>query len=230
MRGLRISTLAATFLLASASLTLAGPQDGLIPLDEYTSTKARNLAVAYQGELLKLSEHIYHCLPWLGVVKNGIGFPHPKGADGDDRYLSVWVNIDQAEDPRFGALPLPRRTSAMFSRYGMYLLKRMSQFTDITADTNVQGFSVVLSWLKPGSLNDSQPVMETLALFVDKPSLGDFLAQRIKTSEFTERAKYNVFDGKTLIGRVPLEVWEDNFNSTFKLKNYEVEKGQHCST
>jgi hypothetical protein len=228
MKGLRIGTLAAGLLLASASLAAAGPQDGLIPLDEYTSAKAKSLAVTHQAELLKLSEYIYHCLPWLGVVKNGIGFPHPKGADGDDRYLSVWVNVDQTEDPRFGALPLPSRASAMFSRYGMYLLRQMSQFTDIEADTNVQGFSVVLTWMKPGTANASQPVMETLALFVDKPSLSDFLAQRIGTSAFTERATYKVFDGKTLIGRVPLEVWEDNFNSTFKLKNYEVEKGQHC--
>ena len=225
---LRIGALAALFLLASASPALAGPQDGLIPLDEYSTAKARALAIAHQAELLKLSAHIYHCLPWLGVVKNGIGFPHPKGAEGDDRYLSVWVNIDQTEDPRFGALPVPRRASAMFSRYGMHLLKRMTQLTAITSDSNVQGFSVVLRWLKPGSSSASQPVTETLALFVDKPSLADFLAQRIGTSDFTERAKYNVFDGKMLVGRVPLEIWEDNFNSTFKLKNYEVEKGQQC--
>jgi len=31
-----------------------------------------------------------------------------------------------------------------------------------------------------------------------------------------------------LVGRVPLDVWEDNFNSTFKLKNYELEKGKKC--
>ena len=224
----RICALAALLLLASAGPALAGPQDGLIPLAEYSTAKARALAIAHQAELLKLSAHIYHCLPWLGVVKNGIGFPHPKGAEGDDRYLSVWVNIDQTEDARFGALPLSRRASAMFSRYGMYLLKRMTQFTDIAADGNVQGFSVILGWLKPGGASASQPVIETLALFVDKPSLGDFLAQRIGTSDFTERAKYNVFDGKMLVGRVPLEIWEDNFNSTFKLKNYELEKGQQC--
>jgi hypothetical protein len=226
---LRVGPLAAALVLVCASSALAGPQDGLIPVNQYTSAKAKELAVAHQTELLKLSEYIYHCLPWLGVVKNGIGFPHPKGADGDDRYLSVWVNIDQEEDPRFGALTMPRRASAMFSRYGVFLLRRMTRFNDITTDTNVQGFSVVLSWLKPGSLdNGSRPVMETLALFVDKPSLDDFLAKRIKASDFTERAKYNLFDGKTLVGRVPLEVWEDNFNSTFKLKNYEIEKGQHC--
>jgi hypothetical protein len=229
MGRLRVGALAAASVLVCASSTLAGPQDALIPLNQYTSAKAKELAVAHQTELLKLSEYIYHCLPWLGVVKNGIGFPHPKGADADDRYLSVWVNIDQGEDPRFGAMPLQRRASAMFSRYGVFLLRRMTQFNDITTDANVQGFSVVLSWLKPGSLdNGAQPVMETLALFVDKPSLDDFLAQRINASDFTERAKYKLFDGKTPVGRVPLDVWEDNFNYTFKLKNYEVEKGQHC--
>ena len=229
MGRLRVGALAAALLLVCANSSLAGPQDGLIPLKEYTSAKAKELAIAHQAQLLRLSEYIYHCLPWLGVVKNGIGFPHPKGADGDDRYLSVWVNIDQNEDPRFGALAPSARASAMFSRYGVFLLRRMTEFNDIAADTNVQGFSVVLSWLKPGSLdNGPRPVMETLALFVDKPSLDDFLAQRIKASDFTERAKYNLFDGKTPVGRVPLDVWEDNFNSTFKLKNYEVEKGQHC--
>ncbi len=45
---------------------------------------------------------------------------------------------------------------------------------------------------------------------------------------FAERANYNVFEGKTPAGRVPLEVWEDNFNTTFKLKNYVLAKGQQC--
>ena len=229
MARLHVATLAAALLLGFAAPVLAGPREGLIPVADYTTAKGRDLAVTHQVELLKFSEHIYHCLPWLGVVKNGIGFPHPKGADGDDRYLSVWVNIDQTEDARFGMLPLSRRVSAMFSRYGMYLLKQMSQLNDIASDSNVHGFSVILSWLKPGSLDASQPVMETLALFVDKPSLGDFLSQRIETSDFTTRATYNVFDGKTPLGRVtPLDIWEDNFNSTFKLKGYVLEKGQHC--
>lgn len=225
---MRISTLAALLLVAVAWPAFAGPQEGLIPLGDYTTAKAKDLAVAHQAELLKLSEQIYHCLPWLAVVKKGIGFPHPKGADGDDRYLSVWVNIDQTEDPRFEAMPLERRVSAMFSRYGVHLLKRMSQYPDIQSDSNVQGFMVVLGWMKPGSLNLPQPITETIALFVDKASLRDFLAQRMGATDFTERAKYNVFDGKTLVGRVPLEIWEDNFNSTYKLKGYEVEKGQQC--
>jgi len=37
-----------------------------------------------------------------------------------------------------------------------------------------------------------------------------------------------VFEGKDPMGRVSLDVWEDNFNSTFKLKNYVLAKGQKC--
>jgi len=225
---LRFVISAVVLVLATAGPVLAGPSDVLIPLDQYTTAKAKNLATVHQRELLKFSEYIYHCLPWLAVVKNGIGFPHPKGAEGDDRYLSVWVNVDQTEDPSFEAMPLPRRASAMFSRYGVHLLKRMTQYSEITSDNDVQGFLVVLSWLKPGTANDKSPTTETIALFVDKPTVDDFLAKRIESSAFTERAKYNVFDGKTLVGRVPLEIWEDNFNSTYKLKNYVVEEGQHC--
>ena len=225
----RIATLAVALLLGSTVPALAaGPQDGIIPLGEYSTAKARSLAQTHQTELLRLAENIYHCLPWMGVVKNGIGFPHPNGAAADDRYLSVWVSIDQAEDPRFGTLTLPQRVSAMFSRYGVDLLRRMSQFTDVASDVDVQGFTVILSWLKPGSANASQPVNETIALYVDKPTAADFLAQRVAASEFAEKATFNVFDGKTKVGRVRLDIVEDNFNSTFKLKGYVLEKGQHC--
>ncbi len=226
---LRTATFAVALLLGSTAPTAAaGPQDGIIPLGEYSTPKARSLAEAHKAELLRLAEHIYHCLPWMGVVKNGIGFPHPNGSAGDDRYLSVWVAIDQAEDPRFGTLTLPQRVSAMFSRYGVDLLRRMTQYTDVVPDTNVQGFTVILSWLKPGSANASQPINETVALFVDKAILTEFLAQRVAATEFAEKATFNVFDGKTKIGRVQLDIAEDNFNSTYKLKGYELAKGQKC--
>ena len=116
--------------------------------------------------------------------------------------------------------------SAMFSRYGVDLLRRMVEMSGVAGDPNVSGFSVVLSWLKPG--NAPQPVTETLAFFVDKATLREFLTKRLAAAEFTSRAQFNVFEGKNLVGRVPLDVWEDNFNSTFKLKNYELAKGQKC--
>lgn len=224
----RVAILAVALLLGSAvSAKAAGPQDAIIPIGEYSTTKGRGLAEAHKAELLKLSEHVYHCLPWLAVVKNGIGFPHPNDAKADDRYLSLWVSIDQAEDPRFGAFTLPQRVSAMFSRYGVDLLRRMTKLTDVQSDTNVQGFTVILSWVKPGTATTT-PINETIALFADKPVVADFLAQRLPAAEFAEKATFNVFDGKTKIGRVQLDIVQDDFNSTFKLKGYELAKGQSC--
>lgn len=214
--------------LGLAGSVLALPEDGVAPVQQYTSAKAKRLATTFNPQLLKFSEHVYHCLPWVGVAKDGIGFRQPKGVETDDRYLSVWISIDQADDGRFAALPLDRRVSAMFSRYGVDMLRRMSQIPGVGADSDVDGYAVVLSWLKPDSLKTPQPVTETIALFIDKTSLREFLGNRMPGPAFADRARFNVFEGKTLVGRVPLEVWEDNFNTTFKLKNYVLAKGQQC--
>lgn len=223
-----VVALAGSLVLGVAASGLARPEDGVAPIEQYTSAKARRLAVTYNPQLIKFSEHVYHCIPWVGVVKDGIGFRQPKGVETDDRYLSVWISIDQADDGRFAALPLERRVSAMFSRYGVDMLRRMNQIPGLGSDADVDGFAIVLSWLKPDSLKTSQPITETIALFVDKTTLADFLNKRLPGPAFADRARFNVFEGKDLVGRVPLELWEDNFNSTFKLKNYVLEKGQKC--
>jgi hypothetical protein len=229
MRAWAIAALAASVLLGAAASGLALPEDGIAPIEQYTSAKARRLASTYNAQLLKFSEQVYHCLPWVGVVKAGIGFRQPKGVEADDRYLSVWISIDQADDGgAFAALTLERRVSAMFSRYGVDFLRRESQIPGVAADPDVTGFAIVLSWLKPDSAKMPQPVTETLALFVDKGTLAEFLNKKLSAASFADRARFNVFEGKELVGRVPLEVWEDNFNSTFKLKNYVLEKGQKC--
>jgi hypothetical protein len=207
----------------------AAADEAIMGIDQYKTPKARTLATTHQALLQQMREEIYHCMPWVGVQKAGIGFRQPKGATEDDRYLSVWIMIDQDEDARFSALPADRRASAMFSRYGTDLLRRMAALQPLVADPNVQGFSVVLSWLKPGTGGAVQPVNETLALFVDKPTALGFLGKRVSSSEFTRRAKFSVFDGVQDMGRLPLEVWEDSFVRTFKVANYEAPKGQRCS-
>lgn len=220
--------------LAALALILLAPvpaaaDDAIMSIDQYKTAKARNLAITHQPLLKQVREEIYHCMPWVGVQKAGIGFRQPKGAVEDDRYLSVWIVIDQDEDARFSALPPERRASAMFSRYGTDLLRRMASLQPLVADPNVQGFSVVLSWLKPGTGGAVQPVNETLALFVDKQTALGFLGKRVPAGEFTRRAKFSVFDGTQDMGRLPLEVWEDSFVRTFKVANYEAPKGQGCS-
>ena len=207
----------------------AAADEAIMGIEQYKTPKARTLATTHQPLLKQMREEIYNCMPWVGVQKAGIGFRQPKGTTEDDRYLSVWIMIDQDEDARFAALPPERRASAMFSRYGTDLLRRMASLQPLVADPNVQGFSVVLSWLKPGTGGAVQPVNETLALFADKQATLGFLAKRVSAGEFTRRAKFSVFDGVQDMGRLPLEVWEDSFVRTFKVANYEVPKGQKCS-
>src|SRR5262245_30913449 len=215
-------------LLAFATPVLAAPEDSITPIEQYTTPKAKTLASTYKTQLVRFYEHVYWCLPWLGVLKNGIGFRQPKGVEADDRYLSVWVTVDQTDDGSFAAMSRERRVSAMFSRYGVDLLRRLTAMTSVAADANLAGFSVVLSWPKPG-LPADKPVSETMALFVDKLSLADFLAKRLPVPEFVSRVKLSVFDGKDPVGPVKLDVWEDTFNSTYKLKNYEAPKEAKCS-
>lgn len=228
MRWWSVAVLLLALVLGGVGPALAGPEDAITPVEQYNTPKAKSLAAAYKDQLVHFYSQIYHCLPWMDVLKNGIGFRQPKGANADDRYLSVWVSIDQMDDGAFGAMPPERRVSAMFSRYGVDLLRRMTALAGIAADANVHGFGVVLSWLKPGAASSAQPVSETLALFIDKGTVGEFLAKRLPAAEFVNRARLTVFDGREVVGRLPLEIWEDTFNSTFKLKGYEPPKDQKC--
>ncbi|HSL48476.1 MAG TPA: hypothetical protein VK878_05375 [Candidatus Deferrimicrobiaceae bacterium] len=221
--------LAALALILFIPVPAAAADDVIMSVDQYKTAKARTLATTHEPLLKQMRDEIYHCMPWVGVQKAGIGFRQPKGAVEDDRYLSVWIVIDQDEDARFAALPPERRASAMFSRYGTDLLRRMAQLQPLVTDPNMKGYSVVLSWLKPGTGGAVQPVNETLALWSDKQTTLGFLAKRVPAGEFTRRAKFNVFDGTQDMGRLALEVWEDSFVRTFKVANYEAPKGQRCS-
>jgi hypothetical protein len=216
-------------LVVSGGVSHAAPEDALMPLEKYTTLKGKRLASTHRTRLLQFSAQIYNCLPWLDVHQGGLGFPRSRDSQDDDRYLSTWIYVDQREDATFTALPQERRVSAMFSRYGVDMLKRMSTLADVVDDSDVTGLSVVLSWLKPGTGRPGrQAVNETFALFVDKGTLRDFLDKRVSAEEFTNRAKFNLFDGLDLVGRVPIEVWEDSFNATFKVGNYQPPKGITC--
>lgn len=216
-------------LVVSGGVSHAAPEDALMPLEKYTTLKGKRLASTHRTRLLQFSAQIYNCLPWLDVHQGGLGFPRSRDSQDDDRYLSTWIYVDQREDAAFTALPQERRVSAMFSRYGVDMLRRMSALADVVDDSDVTGLSVVLSWLKPGTGRPGrQAVNETFALFVDKATLRDFLDKRVSAEDFTNRAKFNLFDGLDLVGRVPIEVWEDSFNSTFKVGNYQPPKGVTC--
>lgn len=225
-----IAILTSLFLLAPCTQSFAAPEDALIPLDRYTSAKGKELGSTYRPELVRFYEYIYNCLPWLAVRNQTLGFPKAKGAEGDDRYFSVMINVDQMDpDGTFAALPRERRISAMFSRHGVYLLRQMVAMGNIASDGNVAGYGVALSWPKPGGPATAAPMTETIAMFVDKASLIDYLAKRLPAPEFASRAKLSLFEGNEPAGPVKLDLWDDTFNSTYKLKNYEPPKGAKCN-
>jgi hypothetical protein len=227
--GFTVAALGFGLLLVSPVASRAASEDSITPLDRYTTPKAKSLASTYRPQLVRLYEHVYYCLPWMDVERNGngIGFRQPKGAAADERYLTLWVSVDQYDDGSFARMSRDRRASAMLSRYGVDLLRRMATMTPVGGDGNVTGYSVILSWLKPGSLPN--PVKETLAFFVDKSTLGEYLGKRIASPEFLDRAKLAVFEGKETVGPVRLEVWEDSFNRTYKLPNYQPPADISCS-
>jgi hypothetical protein len=224
-----VATALAVVLVAGVvALAYAGPADYVMPVDKHTSAKGRALAVKYQPQLLQFSEYVYHCLPYV-EIRNGLGFKKVPKEPGDDRYVSVWIRAEQAPDAAFAALPLDRQASAMFSRYAVPMLKRLAAVPGLASDPDVHGFSVAVEWIKPGS-DPNRPTMEILAMFADQASTRAFLGRTLPAGQYVEKLKkLTFFDGEKEVGRLPIEVWEDNFMATYKVPGYEMEKGKVCS-
>ncbi len=153
---------------AQGALAADLPADRVLQADRYTSEKGRGLAQKYQATLRDLNAKVYHCMPWLEVKKEGIGFYKPKHIDGDNRYLSLNVTVDQQPAPEFARLTVQERVSAMFSRYVPHLLRSMAT-NDLLKDPGLDGFTVIVSWLKAEPASGQQAVTETAAAFVPKP-------------------------------------------------------------
>ena len=223
-----VATALAVVLVAGVvAVAYAGPADYVLPVDKHTSAKGRTLAVKYQPQLLQLSEYVYHCLPYL-EIRNGLGFKKVPKEAGDNRYAAVWIRAEQAPDAAFAALPLDRQASAMFSRYAVPMLKRLAAVPGFASDRDVYGFSVAVEWIKPGS-DPNRPTMEILSMFADQESTRAFLGKTLPAAAYVEKMRLTFFDGEKEIGRLPIEVWEDNFVGTYKVPGYEMEKGKVCS-
>lgn len=232
MSGKRI--LATLLIVASLGVTggaVAAPSDerGILPLDQYTSEKGRRLAMAHEKALRALSAGIYDCMPWVETTKQSIGFFRPKHIARDDRYLSVRIYIEQDPSPKFAAMRIEDQGSAMFSRYVGPLLRRMTADPTMLRDARMDGFTIILEWLKqaPTTATD-RPIHETIAIFLDKSSAADFLASRISIGELASRAHVLGFDGEAALGTLTLTAWHDNFVNTYKVANYEPDNPAAC--
>jgi len=226
----RLIAAAVALLIFTASVATAAPlADRVLPTEQYTTDKARRLAVTYTPALQELNANIYHCWPWVETQKGSIGFFRPKNATQDDRYLSVRIFIEQDPSPAFGRLPFEERAAAMFSRYVGPLLRRMSKSQALVSDANLDGFTTILEWTKQAASVNGRPVHETIAVFVDKATALDYLRGRADIRAVASRARILGFDGETALGAVKLgPTFDDNFVTTYKVANYQLEPGVTC--
>jgi hypothetical protein len=226
------STAVAVFSLLTLSVGAAHaapPIDRVLPVKEHTTDKARALAGAHFRVLQELNAGIYHCWPWVEVEKKGIGFYRPKNAQQDDRYLSVRIYIEQDPSAVFGKLRFEERAAAMFSAYVGPLLRRMTKDPSVAAEATLDGFTAILDWTKPAPPVGGRPVRETVAIFIDKAIALDYLSGRADMKAVSSRARVLGFDGETPLGAITLgPTWDDNFVSTFKVANYQLDPGVTC--
>src|SRR5437016_5402463 len=218
---------AATLALALDPASAADAPDRVLQPDKYTSDKGRALGQKYQAALRDLNTKIYHCMPWLDVKPEGIGFYKPKHLDGDVRYLSLNVNVDQQPAPEFTRLSVQDRVSSMFSRYVPHLLRSMAT-NDLLKEPNLDGFTVIASWLKAQPASGQQAVMETAAAFIPKPLVTAFLRGRAGGAQLAEGAHVIAWDGETKLGVIKPKAWADDFVLTYKVAGYTPDPRVTC--
>lgn len=228
MRGSRlVAALAASLTLTGGALA-APPEDRVVPPEQHSSEKARSLATRYLNALRELNAGIYHCVPWVEIDRESIGFFRPKHLPGDDRYLSLRIYVEQGPSPQFAALRFEERAAAMFSRYVGGMLRRMATNAAILADPALDGFTVIVGWLKQVARAGARPVHETIAVFLPRPVASDYLAGRERIQDMAARAQVFGYDGATPLGQVRLQAWEDSFLSTYRMANYQPDPGVTC--
>jgi hypothetical protein len=216
--------------LAAVPGARANPsEDRILSLDRYTSAKGRQLGTTYSLWLKELNASIYHCMPWLEIAKEGLGFYRPRDGGRDDRYFSLRVYIEQDPSPVFSAMPLEGRASSMFSRYVGPLLRRMAANGALVREAALDGFSIVIEWLKQGVKGPGgRPIHETIAVFVEKAAALDYLDGRVQAGDLAARARVYGWDGETSLGQLRLTAWEDDFVRTHKVENYQLAAGVSC--
>jgi hypothetical protein len=215
--------------LSPGVLEAAPPEDKTIPLEKYTSEKARQLARKYLEDLRTLYTGIYHCLPWVEVEKESVGFQRPKFlSGGDQRYLSLRIFIEQETSAAFDSLAFRDRASAMYSRYVGPMLERMTRSRSLASDPGLDGFTIILEWRKQSGARGSRPVHETIAVFLEKEPAARYLAGQLTPRQLADRAKIFGWDGETPVGQVPVTLYNDDFVATYKVANYQPEPGVSC--
>src|SRR5215467_10541417 len=227
IRSVAAAVMVVVSLGAQGALAADPPTDRVLQADRYTSEKARALAQKYQGTLRDLNAKVYHCMPWLDVKPEGIGFYKPKHLEGDVRYLSLNVNVDQQPAAEFTRLSVQDRVSSMFSRYVPHLLRSMAT-NDMLKDPNLEGFTVITSWLKATPTGGQPAVMETSASFIPKTLVANFLRGQATVGQLAEGSYVMAWDGETKLGAMKPRAWADDFVLTYKVAGYTPDPKISC--
>jgi hypothetical protein len=137
------------------------------------------------------------------------------------------VTVDQQPAPEFTRLSVQERVSAMFSRYVPHLLRPMAR-EDMVKDPALEGFTVIVSWLKAEPAGGQPAVMETSAAFMPKPLVSDFLRGRVSLNQLADGAHVIAWDGETKLGTVKPKAWADDFVLTYKVAGYTPDPRVTC--
>lgn len=224
-----VAVLGLAGLAGGASAAPPGPPDDrLLPPAMHASEKGRALATRHAHAMRELSTEIYHCMPWVDVAKHSIGFFKPKDAAQDDRYFSIRLYVEQRPSPEFARLTMDERASAMFSRYVGPMLRRMARPAEVVNDDAIDGFTVIVEWLKQAPSAGTRPVHETIAVFIQKVDADEYLSGRLGIRELATGVRVLGWDGETPAGRLRVSGWDDDFVATYKVKDYRVEPGVVC--
>ena len=117
---------------------------------------------------------------------------------------------------------MPRRTS------GAGTLRSMAT-NDLLKDPNLEGFTVIASWLKAQPASGQQAVMETAAAFVPKALVANFLRGQATVAQLAEGAYVMAWDGETKLGAMKPRAWADDFVLTYKVAGYTPDPKINCN-
>src|SRR5437899_13064139 len=105
----------------------------------------------------------------------------------------------------------------MFSRYVGAMLRRMTERAELVTEPLLDGFSVILGWVKPTSQPGERPVHETIAVFPDRPTITYYVAGRASIRDLARRASLLAYDGNPSLGPLKIQASQDSFVQTFTL-------------
>ena len=95
-------------------------------------------------------------------------------------------------------------------------------------DPALEGFTVIVSWLKAEPMGGQPAVMETSAAFMPKALVSDFLRGRVSLNQLADGAHVIAWDGETKLGTVKPKAWADDFVLTYKVAGYTPDPRVTC--